>query len=259
MAGKKKYIYKIVATSYTNSVDTIAPNVDSLELMPVLKNIKSFLDKNYATVDIIQTEKNSTKDIAERSEAKFTYKVGQNSDWVNKAGRVFKLGQQDVRQYSHSYVVYYAIYNTEQNTPVFQHEFPQSAVINSTKMFQDFVFEKLFDKQYKLRVAVLKVIDIATNKQEEADTHRSPIYSRVMYSSDCELAPVLIGTGVHIRKCSDKQFRCTPLTFNKKVRTVMGGDKQYFVNQGDAVNVIQDIVNVIKKYGKRSLKQNERQ
>ena len=250
MPGLKKYNYKIVAHTYTNTIDTIATNVDSLELIPLLKNIKNFIDRKYASVDIIRMDSKNQKD-----ETKFIYKVGLDKDWVAGVSKSLKLGQPKEQKFSHSYIVSYAIYGLDKKSPVFQHDYPQSTVINSEKLFQNVVFEKMFDMQQKLRVAVLRVYDVTTDKDDSSDKNYTPLYSHVIYPSH-DVTPDLTGTGVHIRHNSGKHDRCTPVIFNKKIHQGIGGDKIYFVNQGDAIRAVQAVIDEIKKYGKRNLKEN---
>lgn len=260
MPGMKKYAYTIIAHSYTNDVDTIASNMDSVELMTVLKNIKSFIDKKYALVDIMRTDTNDKIDSVKKESTKFMYKVGSDYDWVDKASRALRVGQPRNSRCKHSFVVRYSIYKKDKLPPVFVQEYPQKTVVNCGQLFQDTVFEKMFSMQHNLRVAVLRVVDIASDKDNpNLIIKETPIYSRAIYPS-VENVPDLVGTGVYSRRKTEGTYeRCTPVTFNTKVRTVSGGEKLYFINQPDAINAVNDVVNVIKKFGKRSLKQNEKQ
>lgn len=256
MPGMKKYSYTIVAHSYTNSVDTIASNVDSLELMSFLKNIKNFIDKHYASVDIIRTNAKKQIDTTKKEETKFMYKTGADYDWVDKASKSLGLGQSKKIRCKHSFVVRYSIYKKDKLQPVFVQDYPQTAVVNSMPLFQDTIFEKMFGMQHNLRVAVLRVVDIAYDKDNpNTMIKEAPIYSRAIYPAS-ENVPDLVGTGVYSRQTEGKYERCTPVTFNAKARTISGGEKLYFVNQPDAMGAVADVVNVIKKYGKRNLRTN---
>ena len=250
----KKYVYTIVAHSYTNNVDTIASNVDSLELMSFLKNIKNFIDKHFASVDIIRTDAKKQIDTTKKEETKFMYKTGADYDWVDKASKSLGLGQSKTIRCKHSFVVRYSIYKKDKLHPVFVQDYPQTAVVNSMPLFQDTVFEKMFGMQNNLRVAVLRVVDIAYDKDNpNTMIKETPIYSRAIYPAS-ENVPDLTGTGVRLRGNTDKKERCTPVRFNRKIRMDIGNQKIRFGNTPEVINGINRVIEEIAKYNRRQQK-----
>lgn len=246
--ARVKSDFNIVAYQDSGQVVTLHKNVKSGKLIPLLDADKKFIDNNFARL--------SVERIADG--LKIVVNVDANKNWVERVSKAFKLGQPHIVTNTHSYCVSYSIYNKNDAHPIFIIDFPQETVLKSGEQFKELVCEKMFHMQHDLRVAVLRVLDVATDKSDADDQKYTPIYSHVFYPSTILGLPDLRGTGVNIRHNSDRRDRCTPVMFNRKKRTGDGSVNVYFGNQPMVMEQLDNIIDIISKRGVRSLKQNEK-
>ncbi len=239
---------KLVETT----TETLVPNIKQGEIVPMLQHLETYLNRNYDILDVV-----TLPNAQNQHQSTFKFNIGfDHEDWIDTVAKGLKkkVKKQGHETKSHSYRVAFAIYNIDKNTPVFQQDFPQSTVVNATPIFQDIVFEKIVSMQQKMRVAVLRVLDIATDKNDPNNEKITPLYSHAFCSIMVDGTPDLRGTGMYFRN-GDKS-RCTKLVINSKMRSVSGGGKSYFGNQAEAVAAINNVVEEISKHNRRGLKQN---
>ena len=243
--ARVKSNFNIVAYNSSGQKVTLHQNIKSTGLIALLKKEKQSIDRNYTQI--------SVERIADG--LKIFVNVGGNKDWVERVAKTLKLGQSCIAKNTHSYCVSYSIYKNDMH-PVFVIDFPQETVLKSGAQFKELVCDKMFGMQNGLRVAVLRVLDIATDKQDADNQKETPIYSHVFYPSTVLGLPDLRGTGVAIRHNTNIYDRCTPVMFNRKKRSGDGGANVYFGNQQIVMEQLDNIIDIISKYRIRSLKQN---
>ena len=243
---------KLVETT----TDTLTPKIKQGEIVPLLQHLERYLNRKYQVLDVVRLSNGIIDDPVKTSSSIIKYNIGfEHENWIDSVARRLKkkAQKQERKTKYHSYIVSFAVYNIDKIQPVFQQDFTQSTVINATPIFKDIVFEKIVNMQQKMRVAVLRVLDVATDKDNPDDKKYTPLYAHAFCSSMVDGVPDMRGTGMHFRN-GDKT-RCTKLVINHKVRMVSGGEKSYFGNQQEAVSAIQTIVNEISKHNRRGLKQ----
>ena len=64
--------------------------------------------------------------------------------------------------------------------------------------------------------------------------------------------PDMRGTGVRkVRNHTTKKEICTPVNFNTKKRTVVGGDTIYFANQSQIIDSLKIAIQIVRDHNKR--------
>lgn len=241
--ARVKSKFNIVAYDKAGQEVMLHQNIESAGLIALLKEEKQSIDDNYTKIHVER--------IADG--LKISRPVGNNTEWVDRLAQTLKLGKTRIVNNTHSYVVSFAVYKIDRLDPAFHQDFPQSYVINSTQKFQDDVFSKIVDMQQKMRVAVLRVLDVATDIDDPKNEKYTPLCAVVFYPNMIVGMPDMKKTGVRLNY-NDR--RCVKLTINKKIRMKTGGMKSYFANQQDAVDAINNVVAEISKYNRRKFKTN---
>lgn len=244
MAGVK-HNFNILGYTASGEIKTLAKSVDAQKLIPWLNTQESFINDNFSRISVERL----------KDSLKIYVNVGSDKKWIDKVSGYFKLCRKNTETKSHSYNVVCEIY-CEKLTPVCKFETAQSTVINSTQIYQNLVFEKMYTFRENFRVAVLKLVDIVTDKNNPENEVQNNLYSHAFYPFYVNGWPDLAGTGMHLKSNYRNNERFTRVNFVQKVRTGTGGQNIYFANQLEVVNTIQEIVAEISKYGTRQSRQN---
>lgn len=244
MAGVK-HTFNIVGYNASGEIKTLKKSIDAQKMISWLNEQESFINDNFSKISVERIKDN----------LKIYVNVDGGKQWIDKVSGYFKLCRKNTEKKSHCYHVVCEIY-CEKLIPVCNFETAQSTVINSTKIYQNLVFEKMYACRENFRVAVLKLVDIATDKNNPEHEVKNNLYSHAFYPFYVNGWPDLTGTGMCLKSNYRNNERFTRVNFVQKVRTDTDGQNIYFANQFEVVNTMQKIVAEISKYGTRQSKQN---